>query len=271
MKKIIASLLLVVFVLTSCGKAAPTLQPPVVPTVSRAPQLAGQTPAVEERLALDAPMDLVFDRPMDPASTGSAFTLTDADGNKVAGTVSWPDARTLRFTPTETLDPASKYVAAVSTSAKDADGAALTEALRAEFQTVESLEVGQVFPAPDAEDVDLASTITVIFNRPIVPMTVAEEQSQLPQPLTIQPEVKGTGEWVSSSVYVFQPEKLLGSGVSYMVSVDAGLKDTLGMSLGESYVWKFVTRARASTRSRSSTARPTRRWTSRTSCSTRRS
>ncbi len=243
MKKIIASLLLVVFVLTSCGKAAPTLQPPVVPTVSRAPQLAGQTPAVEERLMLDAPMDLVFDRPMDPASTGSAFTLTDADGNKVAGTVSWPDARTLRFTPVETLDPASKYVAAVSTSAKDADGAALTETLRAEFQTVESLEVGQVFPAPDAEDVDLASTITVIFNRPIVPMTVAEEQSKLPQPLTIQPEVKGTGEWVGSSVYVFQPEKLLGSGVSYMVSVDAGLKDALGMSLGESYVWKFVTRA----------------------------
>ncbi len=123
------------------------------------------------------------------------------------------------------------------------EGVTLLEEIRREFQTVESLAVGQVFPAPDAAEVDLSTTITVIFNRPVVSLVIAEEQADLPQPLTIQPGVEGTGEWVSSSVYVFQPEKMLASGTNYMVSVDAGLIDSLGMPLNESYVWKFTTRA----------------------------
>jgi uncharacterized protein YfaS (alpha-2-macroglobulin family) len=249
MKKIIVWLLLCSFILTSCGAVTPTLQPsavpvvPIVPTVDASPLLIGQAPAAGERLTLDGAIDLVFDHDMDAAATESAFALTDSNGNKIAGVISWPDAHTLRFTPDAALAPASKYVAAVSVSAKSADGVALAEAIRAEFQTVESLAVGQVFPAPDTEDVDLASTITVIFNRPVVPVTIVEDQKSLPQPITIQPAVAGTGEWVSSSVYVFQPEKLLDSGTRYMVSVDAGLADPTGMSLDQSYVWKFTTRA----------------------------
>ncbi|RJP50592.1 MAG: hypothetical protein C4583_10305 [Anaerolineaceae bacterium] len=244
MKKILSILLLASFILTSCGQVTPTLQPPpVVPTVSQMPRLVGQLPVAGERLLLDSALDLIFDREMDSASADSAFALTDSNGDPVAGTISWPDARTLRFTPDDLLAPASIYVASVSASAKSADSVALAEGVRAEFVTVESLTVGQVFPAPDTAEVDLDSTITVIFNRPIVPVTIAEEQKDLPQPLTIQPEVAGTGQWVSSSVYVFQPEKGLSSGTPYLVSVDAGLSDTLGMSLGESYVWKFATRA----------------------------
>ncbi len=244
MKKFISVLLLASFILTSCGQITPTLQPPpVVPTVSQTPRLVGQVPAVGERLMLDGSLDLVFDHEMDSASTESAFTFTDSSGDKIAGTFSWPDARTLRFTPDLALVAGVTYTASVLASAKSRDGVALAEEVRAEFVTVESLTVGQVFPAPDTTEVDLDSTITVIFNRPIVPVTIAEEQKDLPQPLTIQPEVAGTGQWVSSSVYVFQPEKGLSSGTPYMVSVDAGLTDTLGMPLGESYVWKFTTRA----------------------------
>lgn len=244
MKKILSILLLASFILTSCGQVTPTLQPPpVVPTVSQTPRLAGQLPVAGERLMLDDSFDLIFDREMDSASTESAFTFTDSSGNQFTGTFTWPDARTLRFTPDLALVAGVTYTASVSASAKSKDGVALAEEVRAEFRTVESLTVGQVFPAPDTSEVDLDSTITVIFNRPIVPVTIAEEQKDLPQPLTIQPEVAGTGQWVSSSVYVFQPEKGLDSGTPYLVSVDAGLTDTLGMALGESYVWRFDTRA----------------------------
>lgn len=244
MKKFLSLLLLASFVLTSCGQVTPTLQPPpVIPTVSQAPRLVGRVPAEGERLMLDSALDLIFDRNMDSASTESAFALTDSNGNTVTGAFSWPDARTLRFQPDLSLAAGETYTASVSTAAKSADGVALTEEIRAEFQTVESLTVGQVFPAPDSAEVDLDSAITVIFNRPIVAVTIAEEQKDLPQPLTIQPETAGTGQWLSSSVYVFQPEKGLSSGTPYLVSVDAGLTDTLGMSLGESFVWKFTTRA----------------------------
>jgi uncharacterized protein YfaS (alpha-2-macroglobulin family) len=246
MKKIFASILILSFLLSSCGKVTlvPTSEPlPVVPVQSDAPRFVGQSPMEGERLLLVPTIDLVFDRDMNPSATEAAFAFTDSDGGAVAGTISWPDARTLSFNPYVSLAPASMYVASLSTSAAGADGATLTEPLRLEFRTVESLAVGQVFPAADTEEVDLDSTITVIFNRPVVSLTIAEEQAGLPQPLTIQPAVAGTGEWVSSSVYVYQPEKLLDSGTSYMVSVDAGLVDSLGMSLGESYVWKFTTRA----------------------------
>ena len=244
MKKIISSLLLISFILSSCVKATPTPEPlPVVPVQSDAPRLVGQSPAEGERLLLDASIDLIFDRDMDSSATGTAFALTDSNGDSVAGTISWPDARTLRFTPDVQLAPASIYFASLSASATSADGVALAEEIRLEFRTVESLAVGQVFPAPDTDEVDLESTITVIFNRPVVPLTIAEEQMDLPQPLTIQPAVAGTGEWVSSSVYVYQPEKRLDSGTNYLVSVDAGITDSLGMPLDESYVWKFTTRA----------------------------
>ena len=68
-----------------------------------------------------------------------------------------------------------------------------------------------------------------------------EEQSKLPQPLEITPAVKGKGEWVNSSVYVFQPEEILLSGTSYQVQIEAGLKDTNGNALEESFQWQFET------------------------------
>ena len=93
--------------------------------------------------------------------------------------------------------------------------------------------MAQVFPAQDTQEVDLNTSITVIFNHPVVPVTIVEEQSKLPQPLKFTPAVEGKGEWVNSSVYVYQPEEILLSGTSYQVSVEAGIKDTLGNALDE--------------------------------------
>ncbi len=248
MNKLLSLLLVFSFLLISCGGQTPsplsTPSPlPVAPTVPAAPHLLEHRPASGERLALDGFIELVFDRPMNPRTTESAFAWSDSNGLSIAGTITWPDSRTLRFQPSRRLVPSSTYIVTLTTSATSAEGQPLTEPIRLEFKTVESLLVAQVFPPPDATDVDLNTTITVIFNRPVVPLTIAEEQTEFPQPLTIQPAVPGSGQWLNSSVYVFQPEKPLISGTAYLVSVDAGLADTLGMSLEESYVWRFTTRA----------------------------
>ncbi len=247
MNKPIRLLLLVAFLLSACAPTSTVTPTPapidVNPVPTDVPTIIAQSPAEGERLSLDPTIELTFDRDMDKGKTESAFTFIDSNGKAVAGKISWPDAHTLRFVPDRGLAPASTYVASVSTSAASADGKSPTEDIRLEFKTVESLAVGQVFPADGAEDIDLDSTITVIFNQPVVPVTIAEEQAALPQPISITPEVAGTGEWVSSSVYVFQPEKLLSSGTNYQVSVERGLKDSLGMSLDESYSWSFTTRA----------------------------
>jgi uncharacterized protein YfaS (alpha-2-macroglobulin family) len=208
------------------------------------PRIITQSPLDGQRLELSSPIQITFDRDMDAAKTGAAFALL-SNGEAVPGQLTWSDTRTLSFTPNAHLMPGAVYTATISTQAAAADGTSLKEDIKIEFTTVEALTVAQVFPAPDTQEVDLNTSITVIFNHPVVPLTITEDQSKLPQPLIISPAVKGQGEWVNSSVYVYQPEEILLSGISYQVKVDAGIKDTLGSSLDESFNWQFNTRAPA--------------------------
>ncbi len=64
--------------------------------------------------------------------------------------------------------------------AKAQDGAPLNGAYQFRFATSGFLEVGQVIPADGAQDVQADSTITVMFNRPVVPLTSVEQQGSLP-------------------------------------------------------------------------------------------
>ncbi len=242
-------LLLSLALIVSCAgpQSQPTPQPVGTLSVQAEPQQVGpsvlaQAPMQGQRLDLGAPIQITFDREMDAAQTGQSFTLLSADEEPVAGQLTWLDARTLSFQPDKPLQPSTIYTALIE-RAMGKDGSAAAETIRLEFKTVESLTVAQVFPEPEAEEVDPQTAITVIFNRPIVPLTIAEEQANLPQPLEFSPTVTGTGEWLNSSVYVFQPEKPLLSGSRYTVRVDASLADTAGNGLEEPYLWQFATRA----------------------------
>jgi hypothetical protein len=146
---------------------------------------------------------------MDQSKTEAAFTLLDLDNEPVPGRVTWLNPKTFSFKPDSTLEPSQLYSAIFATSAVGVDGKQLQDEIRLEFTTTDTLAVSQVFPIHDAEDVDSRTNITVIFNQPVVPLRIKEEQSDLPQPLKFSPEVAGQGEWVNSSVYVFQPEKPL--------------------------------------------------------------
>ncbi|MBN2118001.1 MAG: Ig-like domain-containing protein [Anaerolineales bacterium] len=248
---LISVVLIVSFLLTNCGPVtrvpAVTETPQVTPDVrvradQIAPHVVEQVPPAGQRLELSAGIQIVFDREMDQEKTAQAFTLLDAQNEPVPGKGSWPDPRTFSFKPDSRLEPSAVYRAAFSTSTSGTDGKPLDEDVRLEFITTDALAVGQVFPLHDAEEVDPKTNITVIFNHPVVPLQIREEQSDLPQPLEFSPEVTGQGEWVNSSVYVFQPEKPLLSGTRYTVRVESGLEDTLGDTLEKSYVWQFSTR-----------------------------
>ncbi len=205
------------------------------------PHVVEQNPVAGQRLGLSAPIQIIFDRDMDPSTTESFSLLVNAE--VVPGKGVWSNPRTFTFTPDAPLQPGTVYTATFTTQARAKDGTSLAENAALEFKTIEGLSVGQVFPAEKTADVDLGSSITVIFNHPVVPLTIVEEQSKLPQPLKFKPELKGKGEWVNSSVYVFEPQKDLLSGTNYVVSVDAGITDTLGNSLKDSFSWQFNTRS----------------------------
>jgi len=216
------------------------------PGTPLAPQIIDRTPSAGTELPVDSAISLTFDQDMNEQKTAASWKLTDNEGKTTPGNITWSSSRNLQFTPARQLQSGATYIASLSDKASSAEGVALTSPFTFQFSTVGDLEVSQVFPAADAKDVSANSAITVIFNRPVVPLMIVEDQSQLPQPLKFEPEVDGKGEWINTSVFSFQPANGLQGGATYKVTVDPNLQDVIKAShLKSSYQWSFSTSAPA--------------------------
>ncbi len=202
-------------------------EPPVVLSFS---------PSEGEEVKVDEPITITFSQPMDRESVEKAFSVTP----QVKGTASW-SKNTFIFRPEEGWARDTTYRVKLGTEARSTRGLALHHPLEFSFSSVGYLEVSAVHPAPGSTDVGVDRSISVVFNRPIVPLTAIEEQKDLPQPLEIQPQVRGKGYWLNTSVYVFKPEPTFAPGTLYTVTVKAGLKDTSGNALEKDYTWNFTT------------------------------
>lgn len=216
-----------------------------VPPNTVSPIIVQRFPRRGEAMPPDGSIELVFDRPMDQTSTANAFTVQTAAGQPqpVPGQFSWANARTLRFTPAQPLERAAVYDAILTQAATSADGAPLAEPFTFRFSTPGYLEVAQVIPAPAAANIQTDSTITVMFNRPVVPLTSLEQAQNFPHPLEFEPPVAGQGEWLNTSIYVFTPQKELPGGVTFTARVKAGLTDVTGQTLlPNDFEWQFTTR-----------------------------
>ena len=233
--------------LGACGPK-PTLTPTIAPTPSPyTPPPPGAVPVVVvqrtpergEELPPGGAIELVFDRAMDRGSVEAAFRLSP----EVGGDFEWADGRTVRFKPARDLKRDTEYQATLGPQAKATDGNPLDGEYRFRFRTVGYLQVAQVIPAPDTQDVEATGTVTIIFNRPVVPLTAVSDPDYagLPDPLTFDPPVEGDGEWLNTSIYVFTPAAPLAGGTTYTARVAAGLADTTGGVLAEDYAWSFTT------------------------------
>ena len=233
--------------------ATPTT-PPVSPTPGLippgesaiAPTVIGQNPPPGAEASLDGFFELYFDQPMDQSATIAALSVVDDTGTLVDGEVSWPGARVLRFQPVQRLKPNVRYRIILSDRAKSTAGDTLLEGLTLDFDTIGDLAVSQVSPAPDAQDVAIDSVITVLFNRPVVPLRIAEEQPNLPNPLRITPEMAGSGQWVNTSVFVFRPDGPLIGREQYEVVVEADVINAIsatGAQLPADYDFTFTVTA----------------------------
>ncbi len=256
-RKNFSVLLLVVLLLSACGPTAtPTPTPPPTATPTPAPsptptpfrevmdvdslplpppRLLYYDPPAGEELPLDGAVELIFDQPMDRDSVEAALALSP----KVMGEVQWKNDRTLFFSPQEVWERGRKYVLQLSTQARNVEGTPLEEPVSLTFQTVGYLQVTEVQPSPGATDLDPYTSVTVVFNRPIVPLTAVAQQEGLPVPLTFTPEIPGKGEWLNTSVYFFRPEEGFLPATTYEARVAAGLQGILGGVLAEDYVWTF--------------------------------
>ena len=201
-----------------------------------APRIIDTIPLVGEELPLDRAVNFTFDRPMDAENTDNSYTVEpDTDG-----TWEWSDnARHLTFTPDQDFERDTEYRFTIM--AVDADGQPMDEEYSLRLISVGYVEVVDMLPAPDSTRIETDSTITVIFNRPIVPLTSITQQADLPNPLTITPETVGVGEWLNTSIFIFTPEESLVGGSQYSVTVNSGLEGVNGAILAEDVTYRFST------------------------------
>ena len=194
------------------------------------------TPFLGEELGLTEPITLFFDRPVDCESAAIAVTVEPA----VAGAVSCDDV-SVTFTPDGPWSAGAQVILTADASLLAQDGATLAEAFELELNTIGELAVSEVLPDDGATGIETDAVITVIFNRPVVPLVSNEDRDTLPHPLTIVPAVEGQGEWLNTAIYMFRPETALAGGETYQVTVDAGLTAVDGAELSQPYSWSFMT------------------------------
>jgi alpha-2-macroglobulin len=240
---------------TPTPKAGPTAAPPAATqpapgligdmAADPQPRVIGRNPAAAEELAPDGTIEIYFDQPMDGGRTAAAWELLDPAGRAVAGQVTFPQPRILRFKPDRPLATNAVYQAQIGAGASSATGQSLLEGLSLAFNTLSDLAVSQVSPAEGAAEVPIDSTIAVIFNRPVVALTVGGAGDNEPI-LTIEPPVNGHWEWVNTSVHLFRPAGVLQGQTEYTVRVAAEAVNALsagGATLAGDFGWTFSTAA----------------------------
>ncbi len=216
---------------TATPPASPTPLPPIAPNV------IDQLPARGDEQRVDAPITVYFDTPMERTATEKAFSISAG----ISGKFTWSDNDTvLTFTPDQPLSRAAKYDVKIGAEARSKAGLALAREVIFNVETVGYLEVTKALPEAGTVDASVDSVITVMFNRPVVPLTDLANQASLPSPLVLSPVVPGEGEWLNTSIYVFRPSQPLAGGQTYTGRVPAGLGDVTGGELPQDYAWQFT-------------------------------
>ncbi len=201
-------------------------------------KVVSSSPATGQELGKQAPITLSFNQPVNCDTAKAAFSITPS----VAGDVTCDDAQsTLTFTPSADYAHGTAYTVSVSTTLQAKAGGALIEPYTLELNGQGYLAVTDVLPKNGSSDIATDAAITVIFNRPVVPLVTAEEAANLPSPITITPTVTGKGEWLNTSIYVFRPDPALSGGTQYTVAVNTDVVAQDGASLEKPFSWSFTT------------------------------
>ncbi|MBN1583260.1 MAG: Ig-like domain-containing protein [Anaerolineae bacterium] len=222
---------------TSTPTASPTPSPSPTPLPPTAPLLLYRQPDRGEELKVDSALVLTFDQAMDRASVEQAFGIDP----QVSGSFEWAADRILIFEPEKPWEREAVYRVSIDTTAKSLEGIEMRQDVAFRFSTTGYLEVTQVQPADGTEQVAMDGTITVMFNRPVVPLVAVADLENLPEPLWLDPPLDGQGEWLNTSIYVWTPSDGFAPSTTYQVTVQAGLEDTTGGVLAEDYTWSFTT------------------------------
>lgn len=166
---------------------------------------------------------IIFDRAIDTDSVVDALVIQpDAPGN-----YNWSNGNTkLEYTPSDYLQPNTKYTVIITTLAKDSEGNPLQESYTWSFTTGEGADttgpwVESVNPDNAAPDVQINTNVSITFSEPM--NTTSTENAFLLSDGSMPP-VNGTFSW-NGNTMTFDPDNDLAYDTQYYVTVDTGARD----------------------------------------------
>ncbi len=112
--------------------------------------------------------------------------------------------------------------------------------LSGDFYVDEDPMIQAIFPGEGTEAHE-DTEITIVFNRPMVPLTTLSEQESIELPITITPPTEGRFKWISTRNLQFIPESTLIPSSDYTVAINEGLVSLDGLPIAP-VTHTFVTR-----------------------------
>jgi hypothetical protein len=183
---------------------------------------------VPEKLSESAPIPISLPATVSEETAKNAITFfPEIKGSWVTEDIQ----NVVLFQPASPLKRGTYY--AVTLDAQEAQ-------LSGDFLVDENPAVTAIFPAAGSEAHE-DSEITIVFNRPMVPLTSLEVTEETPLPVTITPPTPGRFKWVSTRNLQFIPETTLRPSSEYRVAVGDGLTSVDGLPV-PAFSHTFVTR-----------------------------
>lgn len=141
------------------------------------------------------------------------------------------DERVLRYEPEEPLTVGSHYRVTLAYA---------NTTLAEDFLVADDPMVVSILPTSDGE-VHEESELSVVFNRPMVPLTTRAEMDSMEVPVRLEPEVQGVWKWKSTRLLQFIPTNAFTRATTYTVTVNEGFKSLDGVSV-PGFTHTFTTR-----------------------------
>lgn len=191
---------------------------------------------------VQADSDLVFsfDEKMDQESVEENLVIPDG----VSGDMSWEDNKMI-FTTRNDLVSGQKYEFSVLKKAKKANEEILGQDLNFSFLVGGIPTLVSRIPAVDATEVPTDVRLTMVFDRPMIPLTQvqgkASEARLANWNATISPAVEGRWRWLGTTSIIYVPDTSFAPATRYTVSVPAGITTVNGEETTEDFSWSFET------------------------------
>ncbi|MGE5643017.1 MAG: Ig-like domain-containing protein, partial [Byssovorax cruenta] len=215
--------------------ATPVLPTPTAFQQALPPRLIETNPPLDTVIGQNSPITFYFNQAMNKPSVEAALR------GLPEGTLTWNDEATLIFNPSQPYTPDSKLDITIASSIQSVTGFGVQDATNLSFRVADLLRPTNILPKQDTTDVDVESAVVVSFNQPVV--ALGADNSSLPPAFSLQPAVKGRGEWINTSTYIFYPQPAMAGGTVYAVRLNPDLKTETGVGLdaGAQSEWQFTT------------------------------